>query len=167
MNDMPFIKCIIEEPDEDIHRLAYADWLIEKDTELSVVRGKFIHDSIMGNKVNWEEVAPYVFAYDNVDWLGCVRPKYVRGMIEHCAVDVDDINRVPLMRVYIPLRSLTVSCNRAFYNHDAREVVMLCRGLKEIRFATMTVHSIDPINILVSHFPRVRPWRGCGFIFSR
>ena len=38
-----FLDAIWDEPDEDVHRLAYADWLNECDDQARQDRDEFIH----------------------------------------------------------------------------------------------------------------------------
>jgi uncharacterized protein (TIGR02996 family) len=42
MMEQAFLRDILEQPDDDVARLAYADWLLEQDDPASAARGEFI-----------------------------------------------------------------------------------------------------------------------------
>lgn len=46
MNEAAFLKSILEQPADDVVRLAYADWLMERDDPASTARGEFIQVQI-------------------------------------------------------------------------------------------------------------------------
>src|SRR5579872_2277007 len=48
-----FLHAILEQPDDEVARLAYADWLMEQDDPAPVARGEFIQ--VQCRLARWEE----------------------------------------------------------------------------------------------------------------
>jgi len=65
MNEQAFLAQILDNPDDDITRLAYADWLMEQGDPASAARGEFIQVQIqlyrrtegLGNPTDWIDAA--------------------------------------------------------------------------------------------------------------
>lgn len=58
---MSFVRAVVAEPDEDAHRLVFADWLEDQGGEANLARAEHIrtHCRILGGEVRKEEIAPW------------------------------------------------------------------------------------------------------------
>src|SRR5262245_4479313 len=65
MNEAAFLQTILERPDDDLARLAYADWLLESGDEERAARGELIQVQVqlanraegLGDPADWVDVA--------------------------------------------------------------------------------------------------------------
>jgi uncharacterized protein (TIGR02996 family) len=104
MTEADFLKSILEQPDDDVTRLAFADWLMEKGDAASSARGEFIQVQIQlarrsqtdGSPADWADSArtpelkareSALLAAHKTEWARAVAPlvtdyTFHKGFIE-------------------------------------------------------------------------------------
>jgi uncharacterized protein (TIGR02996 family) len=105
MTEADFLRLILEQPDDDLTRLAFADWLLERGDEAAAARGEFIqaqvhlaqHAEGVGGASRWVDTdrVPHwqarekaLLAAHEPQWAKAIVPlvcdyQFHRGFIEH------------------------------------------------------------------------------------
>jgi uncharacterized protein (TIGR02996 family) len=111
MQEQTFLDSILAHPDDEVGRLAYADWLLESGAPDSSARGEFIQVQVqlarraegLGNPTEWVDAARIpemkareaaLLAAHGKEWASTVaglvdRYEFRRGFVEHVTIDTN------------------------------------------------------------------------------
>jgi len=173
--EQAFLADIIENPDDDLPRLAYGDWLQDYGEEADRARGEFIHlqciDASRGEDMTLREridvscrIQELLRLHSFPHWIppSCrdLETQFRRGFLEHITCDT----RLPAARMTRILREAPTCKSLRIKSTDLPSELedMMENGFSPLRSSLISrirelrLHSIDMDGLVARHLSRMR-----------